>query len=109
MRRALCWGLGLGGLVGLVLFLSCEGHSGQGLSVFRMGSPDAWLVWESRPDGHQFEMNLLRWSMGIGVASVFALYYSVRLARRPAALASSKHAEPGAAPDPTRIGDSGSS
>jgi hypothetical protein len=109
MRRALCWVLGLAGLVGLGQFLGCEGHGSQGHWVIRMGSPDTWLLWESRPDGHQFEMNMLRWSMAIGVASVFALYCSVRLACRPAALASSEHAEPGASPDPTGVADSGSS
>jgi hypothetical protein len=110
MRRALCWVLGLAGLVGLGLFLWPESHGGQGHWMFRMGSPDAWLVWESRPDGGwQYEMNLLRWSIGIFVASVYVLCHSVRLALTPAAPASSKHAEPGPAHDPTRIGDSGSS
>ena len=61
IRRAASWILGIAGLVGLILFLSFEGHSGQGQSVFRMGSPDPWFVWEYRPDsGNRFEMNLLR-------------------------------------------------
>jgi hypothetical protein len=85
MRRTLCWVLGLAGLVGLVLFLSLEGRGGHGQSVFRMDWPDAWLVWEDRPDGHRFEVQLFRWSVGIGVASVYALYYSARLGRRRAA------------------------
>jgi hypothetical protein len=98
MRRVLCSVLGLAGLAGLLLFfLACERHGGQGNSVFRIGRPDAWYVWESHQDGGwHYEISLLRWSMGIGVAGVYALYYSVRLARRPAALGSSNHAEPGA-------------
>jgi len=96
MRRVLCLVLTLAGLAGLILFfLAGEGHGGHGNSVIRMGRPDAWFVWESHPDGWHYEMSWLRWSMGIGVASVYALYYSVRLARRPAALGSSEHAEPG--------------
>jgi hypothetical protein len=92
MRRTLCWILGLAGLVGLVLFLSFQWRGGQGQSVFRMGWPDAWLVWEDRPDGHRFEVQLSRWSTGIGVASVFALYYSAHLGRRRAAPAQDKPA-----------------
>jgi hypothetical protein len=82
MRRTLCSALGLAGLAGLILFLSFHGHGGHGESGFRIGFPDAWLEWEGRPDGHRFEMIPFRWSMGIGVASVFALYYSARLWRR---------------------------
>jgi hypothetical protein len=85
MPRTLCTALGLAGLVGLVLFLSVHTHGGQGESFFRIGFPDPWLEWESRPDGHRFAITPLRWSAGIGVASVFALYYSARLWLRPAA------------------------
>src|SRR5262245_29442436 len=77
--------LGIAGLVGLVLFLSFHGYAGHGESGFRIGFPDAWFEWENRPDGHRFEMIPFRWSMGIGVASLFALYYSARLLRRTAA------------------------
>jgi len=79
VRRTLCWLLGLAGLVGLVLFLSAHAHEGQGESYFHIGFPDPWLEWENRPGGHRFQIVPFRWSAGIGVASVFALYYSARL------------------------------
>ena len=61
MRRALCRIRGLAGLVGLVLCLSLMAHGGPGESVFRMGYPDPWPVWEGRPDGHRFELGEFRW------------------------------------------------
>ena len=84
MRRTLCCVLGLAGLIGLVLCLSFEGRGGAAQVAFCMGWPDAWLVWESHPGGRGFEIDLVHWSVAIGVAGVFALYYSARLWRRPA-------------------------
>jgi hypothetical protein len=81
MRRAPVAILTIAGLVCLVLFLSFEVRAGPGWSTFRMGQPDHWLVWEDNPNGHNFEMNLLRWSIGLGIFGVFSLYYAVRLAR----------------------------
>ena len=81
MRRALVTTLTIAGLVCLVLFLSFEGKAGQGWSTFRVGQPDHWFVWQDNPNGHSFEMNPLRWSMGLGILGVFSLYYAVRLAR----------------------------
>lgn len=85
MRRALIATLTIAGLVCLVLFLSFEGSfegkAGQGRSTFRMGQPDHWFVWQDNPNEHSFEMNLIRWSVGLGILGVFSLYYAVRLAR----------------------------
>jgi hypothetical protein len=106
MRRALRGVLGLAGLIGLICLLSFEAHGRQdrpghlGEWVFRLGSPDAWLWWEDRPNVHRFELNPLRWSVVLGIAGVVALYYAVRLSRRPAAPAPGQPAEPRPAPEP---------
>jgi hypothetical protein len=92
LSKWLGWLLGLAGLVGLVLFLSVHAHGGQGGSFFRIGFPDPWLEWESRPDGHRFEIIPFRWSAGIGVASALALYYSAGLWRPQVAPAQDKPA-----------------
>jgi hypothetical protein len=81
MRRALVATLTIAGLVCLVLFLSFEAKADRGWSTFRVGQPDHRFVWQNNPNGHSFEMNLLRWSMGLGILGVFSLYYAVRLAR----------------------------
>src|SRR5262245_15467662 len=96
MRRAGVWILTIAGLVGLLMALTFEGRGGPQGSAFRMGLPDAWVEWESTPNGHTFGVYILRWSFGILVASVYALYYAVRLSRHTQP---QKPAEPGAAPD----------
>jgi hypothetical protein len=83
MRKVGVWLLAVGGLVGLILALGFERRQGPDGPDFRMGYPDSWIVWESTPNGgHRYEINAFRWSFGILVASVYALYYAVRLGRR---------------------------
>jgi hypothetical protein len=81
MRRVMAWVLGLLGLFGLLTFLSFDIQKGQGSFSFHMGLPDAWIVWEDRPNGFQHEVNLLRWSFGIGILALICLRQSVRLGR----------------------------
>jgi hypothetical protein len=94
MRKAGVWILTIVGLLGLVTGLSFNMHGG-GVSraapegptvvepmVFRVGLPDAWIRYERRADGFSREVNLFRWSFGILVIGVIALYYAVVLARR---------------------------
>ena len=91
MRRTAVWALSIAGVVGLALGLGFKSWQGPNGPEFRMGYPDSWIVWESTPNGgHHFQVNFLRWSGLILVASVYALYYAVRLNRRKPA---------GAAPD----------
>jgi hypothetical protein len=95
MRRIVVWVLSVGGVIGLLLALGFRGWQGPNGPEFRMGYPDSWVVWESTPNGgHRFEVNVLRWSFLILVASVYALYYAVRIGRRK-----TPEAEPGATAD----------
>jgi hypothetical protein len=80
MRRLMVAVLTLLGLVGLILFLSFEINSEQGYSSFRMGQPDAWIVWDEDLNGHKYAVTFTRWSFGIGILALVCLYYSVRLA-----------------------------
>ncbi|MFL5328217.1 MAG: serine/threonine-protein kinase [Gemmataceae bacterium] len=77
-KEALAILLAVLGVIGVVLFLSFEGTGERGQWAFRMGKPDAWLIWENRTNGTGFELNWLRWSVGIGVASLIALSQAVR-------------------------------
>ena len=96
MRKAAVWMLTIAGLAGLCMALGFEGRGGPQGWVHRVGYPDAWVEWESTPDGFTSGMHVVRWSVGILVASVYALCYAVRLSRRTPL---EKPAEPVAAPD----------
>ena len=98
MRKVAVWVLAVGGVVGLALALGFERRRGSGGGEFRMGWPDSWIVWESTPNGgFRWEVNFLRWSVLILIASIYSVYYAVRLNRRQPA-----DAEPGAAVDPPK-------
>jgi hypothetical protein len=80
MRRAKASVLGVIGLLGILTALSFTIEQGLGHYSFRMGIPDSWIVWEQEDQkGFHSEMNLLRWSFGILVLSLFCLQYAVRL------------------------------
>ena len=81
MRKAAVWVLTIAGLAGLCMALGFEGRGGPQGWVYRVGYPDAWVEWESTPAGHTYGVNVLRWSFGTLVASVYALYYAVRVRR----------------------------
>jgi len=94
MRMARVWFLAIAGLVGLLTAFSFEGHGG-GVSrpqpagpthvepmVWRLGLPDTWLEWDSRPQAKIVGVYLLSWSFGILVASVCSLCGAVLLSRR---------------------------
>ncbi len=88
MRKVGVWVLSVGGVIGLFLAFGFEGRKGPNGPEFRMGYPDSWVVWESTPDGgHRFEVSVLRWSVLILGASVYALYHAVRLGRRKSSVA----------------------
>ncbi|MEX2176080.1 MAG: hypothetical protein WD872_17090 [Pirellulaceae bacterium] len=82
------WVLTAAGLVGLALGLSLHGEGGPHGSMFSIGYPDAWAVWTNTPStvpgafNSRSEIHFMRWSIGILVASVCALYYAARLGRR---------------------------
>jgi hypothetical protein len=108
MRKAGVWFLTVAGLVGLLTAFSFQGHGG-GVSrlqpvgpthvepmVWRVGLPDTWLEWESRPNAHIAGYYFLSWSFGILVASGCALCWAVLLSRRTPPQG---RAERGAAPD----------
>jgi hypothetical protein len=94
MRKASVGFLTIAGVVGLVTALSFQAHGGgvsrpgaEGPALvepmsYRVGVPDAWLVWESGPDGRTRGVYLLRWSFAILVASVCALCCAARLSWR---------------------------
>lgn len=95
MQRVAVWALSVAGVIGLLLALGFEGWKGPNGPEFRMGFPDAWVVWESLPNGgHRYEVNVLRWSVLILAGSVYALYGAVRLNQRKAT-----DPEPGPAAD----------
>ena len=99
MRRVAVGVLAVAGVIGLLLALGFERWMGPHGPEFRMGYPDAWVIWESLPNGgHRYEVNLLRWSALILLGSVYALYYAVRLSRRK-----SVDADPGTAPGAGRM------
>ena len=80
MNRVLAFVLGVIGLIGILTALSFTIQQGLGHYSFRMGFPDSWIVWEEEDQkGFHWEMNLLRWSFGILVLSLFCLQYAVRL------------------------------
>jgi hypothetical protein len=98
MRKGAVWILSVGGVVGLLVALSFEWRKGPDGSAFRIGYPDSWVVWESTPNGgFRWEIDFIRWSVLILIASVYSVYYAVRLSRRPPA-----DVEPATSADPAR-------
>lgn len=96
MRNVAVWVLSVGGVIGLVMFFSVVWVERLNGFEFRMGFPDSWIVWESiPPGGHRSEINFVRWSVLILVASVSALQSAARLSRQtPAAVEPSSNADP---------------
>ncbi len=82
MRKVSVWLLAIAGLVGLVTSLGSEGHGNPRGWAFRMGFPDTLAEGEWASGDYTGRVYLLRWSFGILVASVYALWYAARLSRR---------------------------
>jgi hypothetical protein len=97
MRKVAAWLLLIAGLIGLLGVGSVEGRGGgreiQGGGggveiareepmVWRLGFPDTWLEWESRPKVRIAGVYCLSWSFGILCASVCALCGALVLSRR---------------------------
>ena len=71
--------LAIAGVAGLGFFFSFSAANNHGGWVFMTGLPDRWLVFEHGPDGNAFGFSVLRLSMGIGLASVIALYSAAQI------------------------------
>ena len=93
MRKVSVWVLAIPGLVGLLMAVgSFKAHSGgiqgpdgkqvEGPTVIRMGFPDTWVEFESRPDRHITDVYFIRWSFGILLFSVCALCSALLMSRR---------------------------
>jgi len=81
MRRVASSILSIVGVIGLFSFLSFRGQSELGHRVFQMGEPDTWLYWEESLGHTNLEMKIFRWSVAMGIASIFAIHYAVVLWR----------------------------
>ncbi len=83
MRKVAAGLLFVASVICLLLAFGFRAWQGPNGPEFRMGYPDAWVVWESTPNGgHRGEVSVVRWSFLILAAGVYALYYAVRLGRR---------------------------
>jgi hypothetical protein len=78
MRKTAVRVLTIASVAGLCSAFGFEGRDEPQGRVYRVGYPDAWVDWESTPNGQTYGVNVLRQSFGILVVSVFALYYAVR-------------------------------
>ena len=71
MRKVAVWVLSVAGVIGLLLALGFQLWKGPNGLEFRMGYPDAWVVWESTPGGgNRADVHVLRWSVLILVTTL---------------------------------------